>query len=46
MNIGAKEVCLADIQKNAEDLYKLAGMLDKSEKELGIGIPDEEPFRW
>ena len=33
-------------QKNAEDLYKLAGMLDKSEKELGIGIPDEEPFRW
>ena len=31
--------------KNAADLYKLAGILDKSAKELGIGIP-EEPFPW
>lgn len=29
-------------EKNASDLYKLAGILEKSEKELGIGI--EEPF--
>ena len=33
-------------EKNAEDLYKLAGILEKSEKELGIGIRDEEPFLW
>ena len=32
-------------EKNSSDLYKLAGILDKSEKELGIGIPDE-PFIW
>ena len=31
-------------EKNASDLYKLAGILEKSEKELGIGI--EEPFPW
>ena len=32
-------------EKNASDLYKLAGILVKSEKELGIGI-QEEPFPW
>ncbi len=32
-------------EKNAPDLYKLAGILEKSEKELGIGIR-EEPFPW
>ena len=32
-------------EKNSADLYKLAGILDKSEKELNIGIP-EEPFVW
>lgn len=32
-------------QKNSADLYKLAGILDKSEKELGIGIEDEQ-FLW
>ncbi len=32
-------------EKNASDLYKLAGILEKSEKELGIGIR-EEPFPW
>ncbi len=32
-------------EKNASDLYKLAGILEKSEKELGIGI-QEEPFPW
>lgn len=32
-------------ERNAADLFKLAGILDKSEKELGIGIP-EEPFPW
>ncbi len=32
-------------EKNASDLYKLAGILEKSEKELGIGIP-EDPFIW
>ena len=33
-------------EKNAADLYKLAGILDKSEKELGIGIQEEKPFIW
>ena len=32
-------------EKNKADLYKLAGILDKSERELGVGIP-EEPFVW
>ena len=32
-------------EKNSADLFKLAGILEKSEKELGIGIP-EEPFPW
>ena len=32
-------------EKNAADLYKLGGILEKSEKELGIGIR-EEPFPW
>ena len=32
-------------EKNAADLYKLAGILEKSEAELGIGIKDE-PFPW
>ena len=32
-------------EKNASDLYKLAGILEKSEKELGVGIR-EEPFPW
>ncbi len=32
-------------EKDASDLYKLAGILEKSEKELGIGI-QEEPFPW
>ena len=32
-------------EKNASDLYKLAGSLDKSEQELGIGLPGE-PFLW
>ena len=32
-------------QKNSADLYKFAGILDKSERELGIGIEDE-PFLW
>lgn len=31
--------------KNAADLYKLAGILEKSESELGIGI-EKEPFPW
>ena len=37
-------------ERIAADLYKLAGVLDKSEKELGIGIDDEDededPFEW
>ena len=33
-------------EKNAADLFKLAGILDKSEKELGIGIPEDSPFPW
>lgn len=40
-----KELGDAVREKNSADLYKLAGILDKSEKELGIGIP-EEPFAW
>ena len=32
-------------ERNSADLYKLAGILDKSEKELGIGL-SEEPFLW
>ena len=32
-------------EKNSADLYKLAGILEKSEAELGIGIR-EEPFPW
>lgn len=32
-------------EKNSADLYKLAGILDKSETELGIGIT-EAPFQW
>lgn len=31
-------------EKNDSDLYKLAGILDKSEGELHIGV--EEPFPW
>ena len=33
-------------EKNSSDLYKLAGILDKSEKELGIGIEEEDDFEW
>ena len=33
-------------EKNAADLYKLAGILDKSPEELGIGIREEEDFDW
>ena len=33
-------------KKNEASLYKLAGILDKSEKELGIGIREEEEFLW
>ena len=40
-----KELGDAIREKNSADLYKLAGILDKSEKELGVGIP-EEPFEW
>ena len=32
-------------EKNSADIYKLAGILEKSEAKLGIGIP-EEPFPW
>ncbi len=32
-------------EKNKADLFKLAGILEKSEQELGIGIPDG-PFPW
>ena len=32
-------------EKNSADLFKLAGILEKSEQELGIGI-QEEPFPW
>lgn len=40
-----KELGDAIREKNSADLYKLAGIMDKSEKELGVGIP-EEPFEW
>lgn len=40
-----KELGDAIREKNSADLYKLAGILDKSEKELGVGIP-EAPFVW
>ncbi|MBR4760311.1 MAG: von Willebrand factor type A domain-containing protein [Lachnospiraceae bacterium] len=53
--IGADEIDLAKRlykelgssirEKNAADLFKLAGILEKSEQELGIGIPDG-PFPW
>ena len=33
-------------ERNSADLYKLAGILDKSEKELNIGIEDDEEFIW
>jgi Ca-activated chloride channel family protein len=32
-------------ERNAADLYKLAGILDKTESELGVGI-DEDEFLW
>ena len=41
-----KELGDAAKERNSADLYKLAGILDKSEKELGIGIEDEEPIFW
>lgn len=41
-----KELGDAAKERNSADLYKLAGILDKSEKELGIGIADEEPIFW
>ena len=31
---------------NEADLYKLAGILDMSARELGIGINARKPFRW
>ncbi|MDO5138673.1 MAG: DUF3520 domain-containing protein, partial [Oscillospiraceae bacterium] len=40
-----KELGSSIREKNSADLYKLAGILEKSEKELGIGIQDE-PFLW
>ena len=40
-----KELGTAIREKNAADLYKLGGILEKSAKELGIGIP-EDPFLW
>lgn len=40
-----KELGVEIREKNSADLYKLAGILDKTEKELGIGIP-EDPFVW
>ena len=41
-----KELGSAIREKNAGDLFKLAGILDKSEKELNIGIREEEEFPW
>ena len=32
-------------EKNSADIFKLAGILDQTETELGIGIR-EEPFPW
>ncbi len=32
--------------RNAADLYKLAGILNKSKKELNIGIEDDDEFIW
>ncbi len=40
-----KELGASIREKNSADLFKLAGILEKSEAELGIGIP-EEPFPW
>ncbi len=40
-----KELGTSIQEKNSSDLFKLAAILDRSEKELGIGIP-EEPFPW
>ena len=31
---------------NEADLYKLAGILDMSKRELGIGIGSKRPFKW
>ena len=31
---------------NEADLYKLAGILDMSKRELGIGIRSKRPFKW
>lgn len=54
--IGAEEIELAKKlyqelgdaarERNAADLYKLAGILDKSERELNIGIEDDDEFIW
>ncbi len=54
--IGSDDIALAkkiykelgkEIQeKNSSDLYKLAGILEKSEEELGIGINSKERFEW
>lgn len=33
-------------EKNSADLYKLAGVLEKTESELGIGIHSRERFPW
>ena len=33
-------------EKNKADLFKLEGILEKSEEELGIGIPEEDFFPW
>jgi len=54
--IGAEEIELAKKlyqelgdaarERNTADLYKLAGILDKSERELNIGIEDDDEFIW
>ena len=41
-----QELGSAARERNAADLYKLAGILDKSERELNIGIDEEEDFIW